>query len=130
MNINEKVTLSNLIYGLENKNSEEWTREELAVLMKVIIQYRKDILYPKTPELVASIMGDFVNNYGVNMKEFCQRMCRQHRTLQQTFTNLCFEWIKTCASKDYSYDGRNEASHIVCQHIVHQNGDEMYLPMI
>ena len=78
-------------------------------------------------------VSGMVNDYSFNPQEFCERFKREHRTLQQSFTRLCLEWIKTCASEDYRTDGRNEASHIVCKKIVdtmEQDPDWDYLPFI
>ena len=61
-------------------------------------------------EVTNMLNGSFSN------KAFCDSMQREHRTLQQAFTELCYEWLKTCASDDYKYDGRNEASHITAKH--------------
>lgn len=49
---------------------------------------------------------------------FCAEMKKDHRTIQQNFTRLCFEWIKTCATDDYLHDERNRASHVKCKAIV------------
>lgn len=45
-------------------------------------------------------------------------MSTEHRTLQQSFTRLCIEWIKYVASDEYRFDGRNEENHKVCKEIV------------
>ena len=50
-----------------------------------------------------------LNTFGFGYKDFCEAMSREHRTLQQSFTRLCLEWLRTCANMEY-YDGRNEAS--------------------
>ena len=66
----------------------------------------------KTREAIAvDAISDAVNNFGFNQKEFNAMMSREHRTLQQSFTRMCVEWLKHCGSSDYRYDGRNEASH-------------------
>lgn len=54
-----------------------------------------------------------VSNYlncGANFKEFCEEMSREHRYLQNEFTLLCIEWLRTCAKESYGVDGRNEWS--------------------
>jgi len=66
------------------------------------------------------IMSDYVNNMSMEPKEFVEEMSREHRTLQQIFTNLCFEWMKKCA-ENYGkgdFDGRNEYSCKTCSKIV------------
>ncbi len=70
-----------------------------------------------TKEHVVKIT-DFVNSYGSNNKEFIELMSREHRTLQQSFTRLVFMWIEHCASRDYHYDGRNEATHKISKEVI------------
>jgi succinate dehydrogenase/fumarate reductase-like Fe-S protein len=73
----------------------------------------------KTPKEMAVEMTDFVNTFSNEpRKEFIQAMSNEHRTLQQSFTRLCLEWIEYCASQDYRTDGRNESSHSTCKAIV------------
>ena len=64
---------------------------------------------------LAGDVANMLNNFSFSEKEFCKAMTKSHRTLQQTFTRLCLEWVKTCADEGYRHDGRNEASHEVCQ---------------
>jgi len=61
-------------------------------------------------ELVNDITN-FVNDFSINEKEFIEAMENEHRTLQQSFTRLCFKWIEHCASDEYRHDGRNEQTH-------------------
>jgi len=75
-------------------------------------------------------MSNTLNNYSFNGKMFCKAMSHEHRTLQQSFTGLCFEWLKICAGDNYRFDGRNEASHVLCKRIVHYMGDELRVPFI
>lgn len=73
----------------------------------------------KTGKEMAIEMTDFVNTFSNDSrKEFVQAMSSEHRTLQQSFTRLCLEWIEHCASQDYRTDGRNESSHITCKAMV------------
>ena len=72
----------------------------------------------KREQEVAEKISDLINNMCLNEKEVCKAMCNEHRTLQQNFTRLCIEWLKTCASEDYRHDGRNEDSHHLAQEIV------------
>ena len=55
---------------------------------------------------------------GFSPELFCAEMKKDHRTIQQNFTRLCFEWIKTCSQDDYPHDDRNRASHVKCKYIV------------
>lgn len=72
-----------------------------------------------------------LNVFGFDNDGFCDAMCRQHRTLQQNFTRLCIAWLATCASDDYRYDGRNEASHEVAKALINsQDADFLGLPFV
>lgn len=66
----------------------------------------------------AEAVSNMLNSMGFNPELFCEEMKKDHRTLQQNFTRLCLEWIKTCASEDYAHDDRNRASHVKCKAIV------------
>jgi hypothetical protein len=48
-------------------------------------------------------------NSGVSLKEFCEAMSHEHRTLQGDFTNLCIWWLEKCRDmyEEGNYDGRN-----------------------
>jgi hypothetical protein len=73
----------------------------------------------KTGKEMAGEMTDFVNTFSSDSrKEFVQAMANEHRTLQQSFTRLCLEWIEHCASQEYRTDGRNESSHTTCKIMV------------
>lgn len=72
----------------------------------------------KNVEMVTSML----NSFGFDYKGFCSYMIRQHRTLQQSFTKLCLEWLKTCADANYPTDGRNEASHKIAVEIATSYG--------
>ena len=63
-------------------------------------------------------VSDMLNSFSFNPKDFCEEFTKEHRTLQQNFTRLCLEWIKTCAEEDYRHDERNRASHVKCKEIV------------
>ena len=70
-----------------------------------------------TTKETVTTMTDFVNNFSHDNKEFCELMSREHRYLQEEFTRLCLEWIATCGSDDYRFDGRNEYSHVICKEL-------------
>jgi hypothetical protein len=79
----------------------------------------------------AQVVSDMVNNFSFDYKGFCEAMTCEHRTLQQSFTRLCIEWLQTCASDEYRFDDRNEQSHIVAEQIVNSlDAENLYLPMI
>lgn len=70
-----------------------------------------------------------LNSYSFNPAAFCKNMQNEHRTLQQSFTRLCVEWLKTCASDEYLFDERNRASHEVAKRMVEAGGNTA-LPFI
>ena len=61
-------------------------------------------------EKIVNELSDYING-SCRPKEFCNAMSREHRYLQNEFTLLCIEWLRTCGSDNYRYDGRNEGSH-------------------
>ena len=67
----------------------------------------------------AGKIGDMCNSFSFNAKEIAEQIARtEHRTIQQSITRFCIEWLKVCASDDYGYDGRNEASHEVAKELL------------
>lgn len=66
---------------------------------------------------VASQISDLLNNMSLSTEEIAKAMTMEHKTLQQTFTQLCIGWLKVCASDDYRHDGRNEFSHFIAKEI-------------
>ncbi|MBR5355902.1 MAG: hypothetical protein IK121_03165 [Lachnospiraceae bacterium] len=60
-----------------------------------------------------------LNSFSFSPKEFCKEMSMEHRTLQQSFTRLCIEWLKTCGEmEDWQVDGRNETSREIGKKIL------------
>ena len=54
----------------------------------------------KTGKEMAGEMTDFVNTFSTEPRtEFIQAMANEHRTLQQSFTRLCLDWIEHCATQ-------------------------------
>ena len=74
----------------------------------------KDTKNKENAQKVAEMLNSFTFDY----EGFCKAMSNEHRTLQQSFTRLCIHWLCTCASDEYRYDGRNEASHEVAKALV------------
>lgn len=72
---------------------------------------------PTAKETVVMV-ADYLNSFSNKEKEFITEMNMEHRTLQQSFTKLCLAWLENCASEDYRFDGRNEASHKVSKEVV------------
>jgi hypothetical protein len=68
-------------------------------------------------EIIAKDVSDFLN-HGGNVEEFVHTMTKEHRHLQNEFTFLCIEWLRTCADKNYEFDGRNEYSHTAAEKMI------------
>lgn len=84
----------------------------------------------KTEKQVNQV-SEMLNSFTFDYEGFCKQMCREHRTLQQSFTRLCLQWLITCASDDYQYDGRNEESHLIAKALIEsQPNFDGNLPMI
>ena len=71
----------------------------------------------QTKELVQEV-SDYVNTFNNNGQEFCEAMSCEHRTLQQSFTKLCLQWLEHCASVEYRTDGRNEQSQKIARELL------------
>ena len=71
-----------------------------------------------TAKQTVETVTDYLNTFSETEQAFIQEMNREHRTLQQSFTKLCLAWLENCASENYHFDGRNEASHKVSKGIV------------
>jgi len=71
----------------------------------------------QTKELVKEV-SDYVNTFNNKGQEFCEAMSCEHRTLQQSFTKLCLQWLEHCASNEYRFDGRNEQSHQIAKELL------------
>ena len=88
-------------------------------------EYRKE----KTQEEVRQV-AEMLNNMSFDSEGFCELFCNEHRTLQQSFTTLCIEWLKTCAKDEYRTDGRNEDSKRVAKLMLEGHEDEVYVRFI
>lgn len=64
------------------------------------------------------MVSDMLNKFGFDPEDFCKEFTKEHRTIQQSLTRLCVHWLCTCASDEYRYDGRNEASHVVAKALI------------
>lgn len=78
---------------------------------------------------VVSEVSDFLNSFHPNYAGFVEAMAVEHRTLQQSFTQLCLEWFKYLANTPY-YDERNEASVMVARAVINTLGNDIRLPFI
>jgi hypothetical protein len=81
---------------------------------------------------VAKLMALFVNSFSIDEKAFIETFSKEHRTLQQSFTKLCWLWLKKLdeLGNDGWYDDRNKASVEFAQKVVRQFKDETYFPLI
>ena len=68
----------------------------------------------KFPDLLSS----YLNSYGSERnKAVIEYMARDHRSLQQSFTRLCVQWLEHIAQND-ACDARNEASVRIAKEFV------------
>lgn len=75
-------------------------------------------------------IGDMVNSFSFSPMEIAKYFAQvEHRTIQQSLTRFCIAWLRVCASDDYGYDGRNEASHKLAKELL-DGRDIDGLPMI
>lgn len=59
-------------------------------------------------KLVDTVTNE-LNSFNFDYEAFCSAMEREHKTLQQSFTRLCVEWLRHCADME-NFDARNAAS--------------------
>jgi len=80
---------------------------------------------------LAGAVANGLNSYSDDevIKEFVDRMSREHRTLQQGFTRLVMAWLKYLSETPH-YDLRNEASVEMAKKIMKTLNGEIYLPLI
>ncbi|MBR5199419.1 MAG: hypothetical protein IKW20_06275 [Bacteroidales bacterium] len=78
------------------------------------------------------MVSDMLNSFSFSPEEFCKDFTREHRTIQQNLTRLCIHWLCTCASDDYRFDGRNEASHVIAKALIESQSPDFigYIPFI
>ena len=92
-------------------------------------------LKDRSEKIVEELAG-LVNSMSFKPDYFIEKMSRDHRTLQQSFTKLCLQWLEYVGSVDYRYDGRNEASFNTANDIIvafrstHECSPSQMLPLI
>ena len=69
-------------------------------------------------EKIVADLAKLVNSMSFKPDYFIDAMSKEHRTLQQSFTKLCMQWLEYVASDEYRTDGRNEASHELCKDLI------------
>lgn len=81
---------------------------------------------------LAREVSSAVNCFGFDTKGFCEEMSREHRTLQQNFTRLCVDWLRTLSEyKEFQYDERNRLSVEAARTMIEAfDANEHHLPMI
>lgn len=72
----------------------------------------------KDSQQMVQDITDYLNSFTRKEKPFCEAMSREHRTLQQSFTRLCLQWLEHCATEEYRVDGRNEDSQKISREIL------------
>ena len=92
------------------------TKEEKEELNDIIANRFKHELCQKPGEteddVFARFFGNFVNGKMHSKEKVAERMCTEHRYLQQEMFKVCLEYMKKLA-ENYNngyYDGRNEWS--------------------
>lgn len=69
----------------------------------------------------AKQVSDIVNySSGSGTDAFLEQMSREHRTLQQSFTRMCLQWLEQVAERKgpQNVDGRNEASQKIAEKLI------------
>lgn len=68
----------------------------------------------------AQAVSNIVNYGGTGVQGFLEEMGRDHRTLQQSFTRLCLQWLEQVATRKgpMFIDPRNEASQKVAEKLI------------
>ena len=101
---------------LELYASASTTEEEKEALNSIIVDRFKSDLCQEPGEteddVFARFFGNFVNGRLRSSKKVAERMCTEHRYLQQEMFKVCLEYIKKLA-ENYNngyFDGRNEWS--------------------
>lgn len=80
----------------------------------------QDELQENGKELAGKIT-DLVNYSGGQGQEaFLEQMSREHRTLQQSFTRMCLQWLEQVAERKgpQFLDARNEASQKIAEKLI------------
>ena len=98
------------------KDDTKACSEERDFLMEKVLERFEYDLCPRKNEgednddVFARFFGNFVNGKCHSKKKVAERMCREHRYLQNEMFKVCLEYIKQLA-KNFDngfYDGRNE----------------------
>lgn len=90
--------------------------DEREFLMKKVYERFKNDLCPRKIEgeddddVFARFFGNFVNGKLISKKKVAEKMCREHRYLQNEMFKVCLEYIKKLADncENGCYDPRNK----------------------
>jgi len=77
---------------------------------------------------LAREMSDLMNSSsGAGAEGFIEEMNKDHRTLQQSFTRFCLQWLENVAERQgpQNVDLRNKASQEVCENLM--EGWKLYM---
>lgn len=106
-----ELSNSDLIYLINSDSTSEEDKEFLK--NKVIERFTYD-LCPRCGEdnddVFARLFGNFVNGKCHSKKKVAERMCSEHRYLQNEMFKVCLEYIKLLADnfENDRYDPRNQ----------------------
>ena len=111
----EDYQLSNeqIVRLIEGDNKVTEIGEEMFLKNKVYERFKYD-LCPKSGEdnddVFARFFGNFVNGKCHSKKKVAERMCREHRYLQNEMFKVCLEYIKKLAENCENgwFDPRNK----------------------
>ena len=113
----EDYQLSNeqIVRLIEGNNKVTDTGEEMFLKNKVYQRFKYD-LCPRENEgendddVFARFFGNFVNGKCHSKKKVAEKMCKEHRYLQNEMFKVCLEYIKKLAEncENGYYDPRNE----------------------
>ena len=111
----EDYQLSNeqIVRLIEGDNKVTDIGEEMFLKKKVYERFKYD-LCPKSGEdnddVFARFFGNFVNGKCHSKKKVAERMCREHRYLQNEMFKVCLEYIKKLAENCENgwFDPRNK----------------------
>ena len=77
------------------------------------------------------VITNQVNSTSHKPEDFIFHMKNQHRTLQQSFTRLCLNWLKYLSTlEENQYDLRNAESVRLSKIIIDALEGDHYLPLI
>ena len=113
----EDYQLSNeqIVELIEGGNKVTEIGEEIFLKNKVYERFKYDLCARKnegedSDDVFARFFGNFVNGKLISKKKVAERMCREHRYLQNEMFKVCLEYIKELANcyECGRFDPRNQ----------------------